>query len=575
MCDKLIYDLSTEIEGSPNIFVKKDWINILDDMNGNYGSNQSVISTSQLSNSNKYMSYREAYLAVPMLLTLASTTPASNVAFLPATAGTSADYAFGLKNWFGSIVHSITAEYNGVTVIQQTPLINMWNSFKLLTSLSWNDVIVNSASLGFFPDDALSFSFESVAALSGAGTCNNTNYVPVNEGFTVDGAFNSFRSRDGNKGFRSRQSYINYDVDGVSGDGTYAGLLTAASSAQLWKSYVSQKRNGVNAGVAGVIQISVQAQIMLKHLHSFFASMPLLKGAFLKITLNLNNCSTAISQVAGVMDLTSVSNSVGGINPLMIASRVANNGGVCLGATTYRANVSVGNTCLDSAITSLVGGVGTGTLSRNVFLYIPAYSFSPDFERAYLSNPVKQISYTDVYQYQITNIPAGGTINSLLTNGIAGLKSSLLIPFYSSAVAGTGLPLGIPVYQSPFDDAGTGPTSPLCLLTNYNVVVSGQNMIYNTQSRAFEDFMNQLVGQNAVNGNLTDGLTSGLISQQDFEMKYCYHYCDISRMLPIEESVPKAVQIIGQNLSAKAIDLICFLEYGVSISVDVLTGSRV
>jgi hypothetical protein len=575
MCDKLVYDLSTEIEGSPNIFVKKDWINILDDMNGNYGSNQSVISTSQLSNSNKYMSYREAYLAVPMLLTLASTTPASNAVFLPATAGTSADYALGLKNWFGSIVHSITCEYNGVTVIQQTPLINMWNSFKLLTSLSWNDVIVNSASLGFYPDDALSFSFEGAAALSGVGTCNNTNYVPVNEGFTVDGAFNNFRSRDGNKGFRNRQTYINYDVDGVSGDGTYAGLLTAASSAQLWKSYVSQKRNGANAGAAGVIQISVQAQIMLKHLHSFFASMPLLKGAFLKITLNLNNCSTAITVNGGVMDLNSVANSVGGINPLMIASRAANNGGVCLGNTTYRANVSVGNACLDSAITSLVGGVGSGQLSRNVFLYIPAYTFSPTFESAYLSNPVKQISYTDVYQYQITNVPAGGTINSLLTNGIAGLKSSLLIPFYSSAVAGTGLPLGVPVYQSPFDDAGTGPTSPLCLLTNYNVVVSGQNMIYNTQSRAFEDFMNQLVGQNAVNGNLTDGLTSGLISQQDFEMKYCYHYCDISRMLPIEESVPKAVQIIGQNLSAKAIDLICFLEYGVSISVDVLTGSRV
>ena len=30
MCDKLVFDLSTEIEGSPNIFVKKDWLNILD-----------------------------------------------------------------------------------------------------------------------------------------------------------------------------------------------------------------------------------------------------------------------------------------------------------------------------------------------------------------------------------------------------------------------------------------------------------------------------------------------------------------------------------------------------------------
>ena len=282
MCDKLVYDLSTEIEGSPNIFVKKDWINILDDMNGNYGSNQSVISTSQLSNSNKYMSYREAYLAVPMLLTIAGTAPASNSAFVPATAGTAADYAIGLKNWFGSIVHSITCEYNGVTVIQQTPLINMWNSFKLLTSLSWNDILTNSASLGFYPDDALSFSFQGAASSSGRGTCNNSNYVPVNDGFSAFGtAFNAYRSSGGNRGYRNRQSYINYDVNGVSGDGTYADLLTAASSAQLWKSYVSQKRNGVDNGNAGVLQISVQAQIMLKHLHSFFASMPLLKGAFL------------------------------------------------------------------------------------------------------------------------------------------------------------------------------------------------------------------------------------------------------------------------------------------------------
>lgn len=576
MCDKLVYDLSTEIEGSPNIFVKKDWINILDDMNGNYGSNQSVISTSQLSNSNKYMSYREAYLAVPMLLTIASTTPASNAAFLPATAGTAADYCLGLKNWFGTIVHSIQAEYNGVTVIQQTPLINMWNSFKLLTSLSWGDIVVNSASLGFYPDDATSWSFEGAASTSGVGTCNNSNYVPVNDGFSAYGtAFNAYRSAGGNRGFRERQSYINYDTAGDSGSGTYADFLTSASATQLWKSFISQKRDGINAGVAGVLQISVQAQIMLKHLHSFFASMPLLKGAFMKITLNLNNCSTAVTIAGGNMDLTSVSNSVGGVNPIMVASRAANNGSVSLGNTTYRANISVGNRCLDTLITSLVGSVGTGQVSQNIFLYIPAYTFSPTFESAYLSNPVKQISYTDVYQYQVTNIGAGATFNSLLTNGIAGLKSSLLIPFFSSSVAGTGLPLGVPVYQSPFDDAGTGPTSPLCLLTNYNVVVSGQNMIYNTQSRAFEDFMNQLSGVNAVNGNLTDGLVSGLISQQAYEMKYCYHYCDISRMLPIEESVPKAVQILGQNLSAKAIDLICFLEYGVSIAVDVLTGARV
>ena len=29
-CDKLVFDLSQEVEGSPNVFIRKDWINILD-----------------------------------------------------------------------------------------------------------------------------------------------------------------------------------------------------------------------------------------------------------------------------------------------------------------------------------------------------------------------------------------------------------------------------------------------------------------------------------------------------------------------------------------------------------------
>ena len=134
--DKLVFDLASEIEGSTNVFIKKDWVNILDNMNTNYSSNQSVVDTSQLSNSNKYMSYREAYLLVPMLLTVtnASATGATNTNFAPDTGATSCDYCIGLKSWFGQIIHSFTLDYNGVTVIQQTPYINMVNSFKLLTS---------------------------------------------------------------------------------------------------------------------------------------------------------------------------------------------------------------------------------------------------------------------------------------------------------------------------------------------------------------------------------------------------------------------------------------------------------
>ena len=35
MSDKLVFDLANEVDDVPNVFVRKDWINILDNQNGN------------------------------------------------------------------------------------------------------------------------------------------------------------------------------------------------------------------------------------------------------------------------------------------------------------------------------------------------------------------------------------------------------------------------------------------------------------------------------------------------------------------------------------------------------------
>lgn len=581
-CDKLVFDLSQELEGTPNIFIKKDWLNILDNQNGNYGANQSVVDTSQLSNSNKWLSYREAYLSVPMLLTLTSAAET----FEPATPATSADYAVGLKNWFGSIVHSLTLDYNGTTIIQQTPFINMWNAFKLMTSLSWGDVASSGSTIGFYPDDPLSWTYQTAVSPNGVGLCNNTNASLNRFGTVVSAAFNNYKSGKGNEGLLHRQQYINYDANGSNGNATFADELTAASAATLWKSHISSKINGAAGPPVspGILQISIRATIYLKHLHSFFQMVPLLKGVYMKMTLNLNNSSASFSSAGagGNITLNSTSVPVGGVQPIMIASAfkavandngsaVANGSSKCLPADNYIVSLSVGSRCLNST-QKAIAGLPEGSVGNNIFLYVPAYTFNPVFEQAYLSSPVKTVSYTDVYQYQVLNVGPNTPFNNLLTNGLANIKSVLILPFHTAILPGT---VDLPVYQSPFDPAGTGPTSPLCLLTNFNVVVSGQNAIYNTERYSFEQFNNQLYGVNAVNGGMTDGLTSGLINSLGFEMEYCYYYVDVSRMLPVEESVPKSVQIVGQNASAKSVNLWCFVEYGMEVSIDLLTGARV
>ena len=583
-CDKLVFDLSQEIEGSPAVFVKKDWVSILDNQNGIYSSNQCVIDTSQLSNSNKYMSYREAYLNVPLLLTAVSDNAAATT-FVPSATATSADYAFGLKNWFGSVIHSITLDYNGTTIVQQTPFINMWNSFKLMTTLSWGDVATIGATIGFYPDDPLSFGFFPTATTFGSGTCNNFVGATMPIASQTATLFNNFKSGSSNVGLTRRIQFINYDTGARTGDasatGTFADLLTTDRTKDLWKSYVLTKTiSGTGSGAGGCFQIAISATIYLKHLHSFFQQAPLLKGVFMKITLALNNSTVRYTRAvgtAGTMTLVSSSTPVGGICPIMVASTAANSGGNSTGSTAadMRVNLSVGKTCLDSTLKA--SGTGLNTVQEssypNIQLYVPAYTFNPSFESAYLSSPVKTIKYTDVYQYQVLGVVAAANFNNLITNGIAGLKSILILPFFSSSSA--GVDSAVSPYMSPFDPAGAGPTSPLCHLTNFNVVVSGQNMLYNTQRYTYEQFNNQLLGVNAVNGGLTDGLTSSLIDSQGFEMEYCYYYVDVSRMLPVEETVPKSVQIIGKSQSSKALDLFVFCEYGCSVSIDVLTGARV
>lgn len=595
--DTLTYDLSSMTEGTPQVFVKKDWLNILDNQSGNYNGNQSVVDTSQLANSNKYMNYREAYLAVPMLLTATSTATANTALFTNPTAiASSMDFAIGLRNWFGSIIHSFTLDYNGTTIIQQTPYCSMWNSFRLMTTLSIGDIIINGADMGFYPDDPLSWGYSTAGGSSGLGTYNNGNFIAPTR---VSGTMNGYKT--GNEGFLYRQQYINFDPTGanagLSGGGTgsstagdtFASLFPVASAVQQYKSYVMTKS-------ASAFQIAIMATIHLKHLHNFFQNVPLLKGVFMKMTLNLNQSTVQINSVNGGTGFTTGGNSttvqsaLGGVSPIMLAS-AGNALGVLAGATSLIQQSQGGTACytfstggagVGTALISLVvgtrppstqisAGAEVGTFNQSIMLYVPAYTFNPTYEDAYLSSPVKTVVYTDIYQYQFTCGGLNSTFNQLITNGIANIKSVLVIPYYES---GQGKE-AYQAFQSPFDDAGAGTTSPLALLTNFNVVVAGQNMIYNTQKYSYEQFLNQLRGCGSVNADLTDGLTSGLINKLGFEQKQCFYYVDTSRMLPVEEAVPKSVSIIGQNSCSKPLQFFVFVEYGVQVSIDVLTGARV
>jgi len=592
--DSIVFDMSSESEAQSSMFIKKDWLSILDNQNQTYTGNQIVIDTSQLANSNKFMNYREAYLLMPMMITLTGspTIGASAIPiFSPATQITGCDYAIGLKNWYGSIVHSMTLDYNGTTVIQQTPYIGMWNTFRLMTSLSLNDVKTQGSSIGFYPDVAQAAGVSNAAMCSANAnqTFNNAN-APNASPLVIPG-LNTYETF--NSGLYQRQQAWNFDPSAASSAISnavqpYSSLISTASLTNLYKSYIFTKQNAVvtSAGgppalitgvtTQGVWQAAISGIVLLRHLHPFFEHVPLLKGVFMKLTLNINQSSvnfTTSSSVAATNTFTActVSSPLGGVSPLMIASLFTGEGASNLVAGSYIVSLNVGKSCLNSS-QSGVAGVTNSPLSSSVLLWVPAYSFNPVFEASYLSSPVKKIMYEDCYQYQVLNVAASQPFNNLVTNGIANIKSVLILPFYNSASNGSS---GLIAWQSPFDPAGCGPTSPLCLFNQFNVQISGQNAIYSQERYSWEQFQNQFYGVNAQNGGQDDGFCSGLVGMLDFDMEYCYYYVNCGRMLPVEEAVPKSINILGINQSAFAVDLYVFVSYGVEISIDVLTGSRV
>lgn len=622
--DQIVLDMATQSEGAASIFVKKDWLSILDNQNKNYQGSQSIIDTSQLANSNKYMNYREAYVTMPLTLTLTGTgLPVAGGAtlFNPAASAVTSDFPIGLKNWYGSIIHSFTLDYNGTTIIQQTPLCGLYNTFKLMTSLSLDDLKTQGSLIGFYPDTAQGANFSGNAAgvpaysVNGSGLCNNTNGLQVQ---ALTGFATGEDIATGNTGFLQRQNSWCVNPLATCGPQGAAVIgntyMSAANMGALWNSYVSRVATATQAAdnatitLSGIWQASILAVIKLKHVHSFFERVPLLKGVFMKLTFNLNQPYVTFSLTASaagpVYSAVTVVSPLGGVNPLMLASAQTTILGTAAAfggdaramsgasrlqpnlpsaatlSTPYTASLTVGNNV--TAPHQLVGvlnlnnlsGVGSGSIMLNV----PAYTFNPVFESSYLASPVKKIVYTDIYQYQIINqIQALGTFNNLITNGIANIKSVLCVPFYSAGTAAVPVANSMaiqPIY-SPFDTAGGGTTSPWIQFNQFNIQVSGQNAIYNTERYGYEQFVNQLAGYGAINGGQEDGLTSGLIGYDDWKKGYSYYYVNCGRMLPVEEAVPKSVNVIGNSASAKPIDLYVFIEYGVEVSVDILTGARV
>jgi hypothetical protein len=108
------------------------------------------------------------------------------------------------------------------------------------------------------------------------------------------------------------------------------------------------------------------------------------------------------------------------------------------------------------------------------------------------------------------------------------------------------------------------------------VLLSGANLYQQNLNYSVENFIQELRKTNSVNGGMSLGMSSGLISQLEYESGYRFIVSDLSRT-PSEASdnVSKSIQVIGTNSGKYPIDIFWFLEFSRQVEIDVGTGSLI
>jgi hypothetical protein len=377
MADNLVYEesLNTEIETSE--FISKKWVYVNDNNNANYTS-QIVIDSTPLSNAGGYISWQEGFILMPLLIQLTSSTAGTLPVGTP-----KGNYSWAIKSGFWHLINSMTVEFNNQNVIQQTPFLNVFRSFKANTSYSLDDLLNVGPTTGFYPDSANSWFYSDdttanpTTSQSSADCANNSltnnrdcafqaqaSAIPAgfvatastvapplfttlpangiagaptlsdiggaNSGITYDGASVNSVLTGGpnsvNEGMVKRQTWYNYNPLSANGQGTINGSVGCRA---VLRSFCDEGLNGT----AGSLCWQVYAKLRLKDLADFFEKMPLLKGSTIRFYLNTNQSivnftalkpqitkASGVLAVSGALTINSV-NVVGGLTcPLMVAS---------------------------------------------------------------------------------------------------------------------------------------------------------------------------------------------------------------------------------------------------------------
>lgn len=544
--DQIVLEKSLTPQFDPSVALDEQWLSVNDSNNGSYNGSINI-DTTVLSNSQRWIDYRQAVLEVPVVLAMTSDTDISAVA---------TSYIAGLKSGHHQLIDSMSVDIQNVNAIQQQTFTNFHVSYKVLEKFSQDTLEKYGDVTGIAPDSEASFLYNAGTSLTGNGFSNNTAFE--------SGATQLFTTavplQKTNDGLRRRLEQTSCPVGGY---GALGVMTTAAQSNNVRKTYHT---NDGGSGAARIYTWYIMATIRLRDVHDFFDKMPLSRGVQMRFRINYN--SARVVQTCTTSGTTQIQTSVtqlsGQTVPFMLASAATTQPMQAVAAVsgdpvqTWEYNVS--STTSPAASHPV----------QNASLSAPAYLLDPRVESEYLSLGSKRIEYDDIYEFTILDQAAGASFNSIISNGILEPQQLVIIPQLAGTAGNNGTTALVP-FQSVFDSS-PATTCPLASISNFNVLLSGKAVYQQNQDYDYEEFLNE-VAVTGVMGGQEDGIASGLISFNMWQNGYRYYVVDLSRRLKSEDRVPISIQVQGTNNTSKIISYYIFCTYRRSLSIDIATGA--
>lgn len=564
-------------------------VNLPDTNANNYSAGQITFDGGLITSALEFADMKNAVLNIPLRIKVTASASAN---FIEKPEMAAYQYITALKNGYHQLIDSVSVEVGNQQIVSRQQFSNILNSYKIMSTWTDEDAKTKGPSIGFAMDTnpAVSYADNGANAVSaGQWEVNTTTYRP--DSVPSVGYLNGPSGGAAaaavlpNTGLRARAgSLLNLNPRLAANPNIITDVAGFPTAGDVFAPKLRMGSTHTTlATTTATTNVYVMATIPLNILHDVFEKLPLLRGAYWRLTFFTHSpCTSTYKYLPSTNAFTDIK--------LECSTRfcpfMVNTVGPEV-ATTLMTNTDTEQVSITASL-----DIGWATTNSNTnfglplsaeqgkypalpcSLDIPMYNLSPEAGAKYIEAPLKTVIYHDHLRVQPSSwqngVPYGTQTEVTISAGQMKPRYLLIFPYQlkpGNCTTASCDALGVPW-------AGLGATAAMGgFMSDFNVTVAGAQLYNQNVDYRYQHYQQEQQGFLANNGNGLKGMCQGLVSERMWNENYGYVVVNLERHLEAVDLMPQAITLRFTNRSTSTMCYLGFLVYEKRIGIDCVNGS--